>query len=373
MHTLSEMLLMHKDTVIAKISNSILEIEQPEMIPYFLLRTGDIVTWLNDRAIDSHRTNSRLLKRALRLQSKDDLDTVLYVHAATITDNYWVKRVDEEIIYQDVRFQTNIFDKLALYGDVNSLDHAPAPTPELTNIGSFEKCWTQKDGSWYMMKAGTPKEQFSELFAYQLGRYLGFDIAEYQYQDSYVISKDFTENGNYDFDPADGFAGSETDYLKIYRTIEKLCPEAAEAYVNMCYLDALIYNFDRHEYNFGLLRNSVTGNPVKLAPLFDHNLSLISRGYRTSKNHINDNMIMDFVSLIKALNRPIRLKAVDKTVLNRLCKNIPISLPRENGVHHPRSFVVDFVLSRQVSVLEKCKELVYAEKPQLIININPEL
>ena len=373
MHELSDMLLMHKDTAIAKINGGILETVQPGLMPYFLARTGDIVTWLRDRAIDSHRTNSRLLKRTLRLQSKDDLDTVLYVHGATITDHYWIKRTDEAITYQDVQFKTNIFDKLALYGDVNSLEKAPAPTPELTNIGSFEKCWTRKNGSWYMMKAGTPKEQFSELFAYRLGRYLGFDMAVYQYQDGYVISKDFTENGRYDFDPADGFVGDETDYLKIYNVISELCPQAANAYIDMCYLDALVYNFDRHEYNFGLLRDSETGQAVKLAPLFDHNLSLISRGYRESSNQANDRIVTDFVSFIKSLNRIVYIKPLDRLILNRICKNIPIPLQREANIYNPRSYVIDFVLSRQASVFEKCKDFMHTDQPLLTKAQEPEL
>ena len=55
--------------------------------------------------MDGHRANSRLLKRALRLERKDDLTTVLAVNAATITDNYWVKPLDDEALrYDDVPF-----------------------------------------------------------------------------------------------------------------------------------------------------------------------------------------------------------------------------------------------------------------------------
>lgn len=66
---------------------------------------GDIQAWLESRAVDGHRANSRLLKRALRLERKDDLTTVLAVNAATITDNYWVKPLDDEALrYDDVPF-----------------------------------------------------------------------------------------------------------------------------------------------------------------------------------------------------------------------------------------------------------------------------
>lgn len=355
MPELTNMLLMHKETVIAQVNNQHLKILNEKLMPYFLLRTGDITAWLRERAIDSHRTHSRILKRALRLKSKDDLEAVLYVHAATITDNYWIKQASEAITYADVRFKTNAFDRLALMGDVNSLDLPPEPTPEITNIGSFEKCWTQRGNQWYISKAGSPKEQFSEMFAWHVGRVLGFRVAEYEYEESYVISKDFTENGKYDFDPANGFSGEETDYFTIYKIIKALCPAAAQDYIKMCYLDALIYNFDRHEHNFGLLRDSETGSPVCLAPLFDHNLSLISRTYPTAKNYA-DMLVRDFAELLSAVNKPFAIQAFSRKTLAQICKAIPITLPRENGVHNPRPFVVDYVMNRQSAIFSLCKE-----------------
>ena len=60
-------------------------------LPLFLKNYSDLDSWLQTRAIDAHRANSRLLKRALRLAERDDVNTVLYVHGATITDNYWIR------------------------------------------------------------------------------------------------------------------------------------------------------------------------------------------------------------------------------------------------------------------------------------------
>ena len=349
------MLLMHRDSLIARAENKDIEIINRDLMPYFLLRTGDMEGWLRDRSIDSHRTHSRILKRALRLKSKDDLDAVLYVHAATITDNYWVKSEDEDISYSDVRFKTNAFGRLALMGDVDALEYPPAPTPEVTNIGSFEKCWIRENHRWYMLKAGTPKEQFSEMFAWHAGRALGFKMADYSYRDGYVMSLDFTENGRYDFDAANGFCGEETDYPVIYSKIRELCPEAAEDYIRMCYLDALINNFDRHEYNFGLLRDGTTGKPVGFAPLFDHNLSLISRSYPKSTNY-RDMLVRDFAGLLEDTGSRFAVKSLDRKTIAQILSEIPISLPRENGVYSPRAFVADYVLNRQKAIFDLCAE-----------------
>ena len=50
----------------------------------------------------------------------------------------------------------------------------------------------------------------------------------------------------------------------------------ADAIRDMLVFDALIYNEDRHFGNFGLLRNSHTGEVIAPAPLFDNGLSLFS-------------------------------------------------------------------------------------------------
>ena len=80
---------MSGDTLIAVIKNSEIIDCNEALLPLYLKRTRDIESWLASRAIDSHRTNSRLLKKVLRLRTSDDAETALAVNAATITDRYW--------------------------------------------------------------------------------------------------------------------------------------------------------------------------------------------------------------------------------------------------------------------------------------------
>lgn len=86
---------------------------------------------------DSHRANSRLLKKALRLAERDDISTVLSVNAVTITDNYWYRPEGSALAWEDVRFKENLFDRLALCGDPDSFSQRPSRTPELTNTGQL--------------------------------------------------------------------------------------------------------------------------------------------------------------------------------------------------------------------------------------------
>lgn len=47
------------------------------------------------------------------------------------------------------------------------------------------------------------------------------------------------------------------------------------AFRRMLVLDALIVNTDRHKGNYGILFQTDTLQPIKMAPVFDHNQSLL--------------------------------------------------------------------------------------------------
>ena len=51
------------------------------------------------------------------------------------------------------------------------------------------------------------------------------------------------------------------------------------------FYDALLFNGDRHNQNIGIIRDSLTGEILSLAPGFDYNLGLIASGVpRINKN-----------------------------------------------------------------------------------------
>jgi len=359
---MQDLLLLSKDTPIARIIGGALEPLLSDRLPLFLKRTGDADAWLKSRAIDNHRTNSRLLKRALRLANKDDLTTVMAVNAATITDNYWVKPIDDDFTkYDDVLFRENMFDELALTGDVNSFDQPPSKTPELTNIGSFEKCWRLENNVWWMYKAGRQEELFSELLAYHIGKALGFPIAEYMTAGDFIKSRDFTESADVDFEPAIGIIGDTSDYIKIYDALCQINPAIAAQYVVMCYFDGLIYNMDRHEHNFGILRSSDTGEILSLAPFFDHNIALISRGYPKSKP--NDALISDFTSLLKHTKKPICVRKLSESELLKLACKTQFTPPSTDDVPHPQEFIAKYLISRQSALESQNKDLLQLNTP----------
>jgi hypothetical protein len=241
---------MSADIPVVKIESGIVTDVNKELAPLYFLRSLDFTAWLESRAIDSHRTNSRLLKKALRLANKDDANTVLAVNAVTITDNYWFKEDSSTLTWEDVRFKENYFDMLALRGDFDSFNRPPSRTPELTNIGSFEKCWKLIDGKWWLYKTGNDFEYFSEIFIARLAEKLDFPIAKYELDEKYVRTLDFTNGNEFNFESAESLVGDNEFYEINFNTFFSVSKEIASDYLKMIYLDTICYNVDRHTKNY---------------------------------------------------------------------------------------------------------------------------
>lgn len=275
--------ILSGDTVVAVWKNGNLTVENDALLPLYLKRVKNAELWLETRAIDSHRANSRLLKKALRLAEKDDVSTVIHVNGATITDNYWIRPIESDLTYDDVKFTDDYFSNLALKGNYNSFNRAAnrrhSKTPELTNVGSFEKCWKLRDGRWWMYKKATHDEIFSELFVYELGSALGMNMAVYERGDKCIKSLDFTDGASLNFEPASSFMGDNEDYSDVVKALSGICPDAIPDYIRLIFMDTICANPDRHTNNFGLLRDTKKGSIIGLAPNYDNNMALISRGY----------------------------------------------------------------------------------------------
>ena len=290
------------NTLVAVWKNDRLTVLNETLLPLYLRKIQNADMWLETRAIDSHRTNSRLLKKALRLMERDDVSTVVHVNGATITDNYWIREIGSNLTHKDVKFSDDYFSNLALKGTYDSFNRAAnskrSKTPELTNIGSFEKCWKLRDGKWWMYKKATHEEMFSELFVYEFGKVLHMNMAVYERGEGCVRSLDFTDSASVNFEPASTFMGDTEEYSDVIQALEKLCPQAIPDYIRMIFMDTICANPDRHTNNFGLLRDLITGELIGFAPNYDNNMALIARGY-PSKPVAKDLLISLFNELME--------------------------------------------------------------------------
>lgn len=269
--------LMYKDIKIAKISqNNLIEVYKKDLLPVIMLNeeVGSFESWLETRVIDTHRTNSRHIRRRLSLKTEIPNEIVINSRAVSITDNYWLMFDNENKSFIEIREKlSDGLNTIALYGnDENVVFNIENITPELTNIGSFEKCWKLFDKNWYMIKKGSYKENFAEVLVSKIAKSLNFPVVEYTPIENgkLVKCKDFTENATYDFEPMFSFV---RDYWEMDNSI-KIIDELGyiKEFLNIIFVDALCYNIDRHTFNFGFLRKD--GQIIGIAPNFDNNLAL---------------------------------------------------------------------------------------------------
>ena len=336
--------IMSKDIPVAKITNNRVEILNEKLCPLCIARRKDFVGWLSSRAIDSHRTHSRLLKKVLRLKEYSDFETVLKFNAATITDTYWVLPETSDLTYKDVRYEENKFDLLALEGDSNAFSLPPSKTPELTNVGSFEKCWKRENNEWWLYKSGNEYEYFSELFICRLAESLNLPVAHYEYDGKYIKTKDFTGNAKVNLEPMWAIMGDNEDYNDTFNVLYDMNIKLVEQYLQLIWFDTICFNRDRHTSNFGFLRDPDTGEILSLAPNYDNNIALISDGIKSERSLLTKFLkeFLDENKKAKELLRNMCLPNITETLLNDILSNMPISIDDE--------FVKRFILNSQKDV-----------------------
>ncbi len=212
----------------------------------------------------------------------------------------------------------------------------------ITNVGSFEKCWKLKDGKWWMYKKANHEEMFSELFIYELGRSLGMNMAIYERGDGYIKSLDFTNSAAVNFEPASTFMGDNEDYIDVVKELEKLCPQAIPDYIRLIFMDTICANPDRHTNNFGLLRNINTGKFIGLAPNYDNNMALISRGY--------PNKISNKDLLIDLFNEFLTKYPQYYSIIPVLTREIISEIMTKLNMKVKTQLIVDWTLGRYKSI-----------------------
>lgn len=278
--------------------------------------------WADTRVIDPARVNSRLIKKISRIRQTDNLSTLYANHGVSITDSYWICDAQESISWDQVKPNSDKLFSLALTGQgFNSCDFEIQKhiTPELTNVGSFDKAWKKSSNGWLFVKAGTPDQNLSEILVSRIGKLFGMDMLTYWPSDdkSCTVSKDFTK-GIYCFEPMSYLVGDDEDYWHSYKILSRFSQAIAQKYLDILVLDAIVVNPDRHTNNYGLLRDHC-GNICDLAPNYDNNLAFIATGL---PEHLTTWMISDVVEFMKSYELAYTLKPVSYQDILHECQYV---------------------------------------------------
>ena len=272
--------------------------ENEDYAPFGLIKMNEIDKvefnkWWKNRQIPASRKGLKEVLHNSNVYDKDNFDLLdAKAYCLSLSDQYWVKGVDEEISWESINFFDNEFSedigKILFNGGKTALN-LNLNTPDMTSNGNYEKRWKIIDGERYVLKAGSKiynPEPFNELIATKLYEIL-LNKEEYvEYSVIFDNDKAISKCKNFitkdtELVPAwkineyYEFLDDEDKYTHYIRCLNNLGIKDAETLTDkMIVCDYIIANKDRHFNNFGVIRDVNTLKFIGVAPIFDNGCSL---------------------------------------------------------------------------------------------------
>ena len=266
--------------------------------PFGLIKNDEIDKqefnkWWKNRQIPASRKGLKEVLYNSNVYDKDNFDLLdAKAYCLSLSDQYWVKGVDEDISWESINFFDNEFSedigKILFNGGKTPLN-LNLNTPDMTSNGNYEKRWKIIDEERYLLKAGSKiynQEPFNELIATKLyERILNKDeYVEYSviFNDDKAISKckNFITKDTelvpaWKINEYYSVLNGENKYTHYIRCLNNLGIRNAETLIDkMIVCDYIIANKDRHFNNFGVIRDVNTLKFTCVAPIFDNGCSL---------------------------------------------------------------------------------------------------
>lgn len=294
--------LMHKDIVVAEITLdsatcSIIKIgnlnEASHLPVGVTVKKGEanrtaLNEWWSNRSIPTSRQGIRNALQDLNVATPQALlDKSL---GLSLSDQYWICPKDSPLTWSKVNFFENSFsDDVGniLFGKDTQSDVISLMSPDNTSDGWLRKKWTIINGKRSLVKGGSganQQEPYNEVIASAIMRRLGIPHVPYT----------LTMLDGYPFSVCEDFVTPHTElisawyimqtqkkenHVSVYQHYSNCCEALGIADISehldyMIIVDYLIANEDRHQNNFGVLRNADTLQWLGAAPIYDSGSSL---------------------------------------------------------------------------------------------------
>lgn len=253
--------------------------------------------WWIDRSIPASRSGVRRALETLNLANTQMLLTRCF--GLSLSDQYWVKPQGSDLQWERINFFTNPFSEDigdVLLGKATDRANFDFHSPDNTSDGFLKKRWKIIDRKRCLLKAGSNpfmQQPFNEVVASLVAERLGIPHIPYTllWDDGvpYSACEDFITP---DTELVSAWrvmqSRKKDNSTSVYRHYLNCCealgvPGIEHAVDQMIVLDYLIANEDRHQNNFGLIRNADTLEWIGAAPIFDSGSSL---GYDKLPNQI---------------------------------------------------------------------------------------
>ncbi len=293
--------LMHKNIIVAKLDidddtgfiNKVYEVVEPDHFPIGAYIKGMVEKnvlndWWVDRSIPASRSGVTKALDVLGVQSTKAL--LVKCFGLSLSDQYWIKPDDKDLEWKDINFFDNVFSEdigNVLLGKAGKSPKFDFCSPDNTSDGCLKKQWKIIDGERCLIKGGSApfmQQPFNEVIATRIMEILDIPHVPYTltWDDGkpYSICKDFITRDT-ELVSAWRIMKTEKQYpsISVYQHYcncsKKLGISNIQQLLDkMIVLDYIIANEDRHQNNFGLIRNADTLEFIGVAPIFDSGSSL---------------------------------------------------------------------------------------------------
>ena len=265
---------MLMDTKVLNIET--LEVYNKNLLPFYLrkdLTRQRLVTWLSMRTVTLTRTQIKLLLNLISFPQNQDQESLAWIaimnRAITVEDSYWLNDTDCKYMWKDMnplyhkRGETML--PVLMSKDIKDISFE---TVELTTKGSSDKGWFRHNNCFYLFKTKRWQQEVDASLCLDCLNIDHVTYKPYTYDGIEGCICSNMSNDKYSRVTAAEVRDSFDDYSEFIKFVVNIDPVG---FYNMCVVDYLIANQDRHGENWGFYMNNETGELVKLHSLFDHN------------------------------------------------------------------------------------------------------
>ena len=304
---MSKYILMHKDNPVAALEideasgviSAIGEVYAEEHIPLGItvkrgrIERSELNDWWKGRAIPASRSGIKTVLEDLQIATTQRL--LEKCLGLSLSDQYWICPQSRNLKWSEINFFFNNFsDDMGniLFGKVSSgemilNDEISLMSPDNTSDGWLKKKWKIINGKRCLIKGGSgaiQQEPYNEVIASKIMERL--DIPHVKY--SLIMEEEYPYSICEDFiTPQTELISAwyvmqtekKPNHISVYQHYVNCCeklgiPKIKESLDQMMVVDYLIANEDRHQNNFGVIRDVKKLNFIGSAPLFDSGTSL---------------------------------------------------------------------------------------------------
>jgi len=250
---------------------------------------GLLNEWWGGRSIPASRDGIELALSNIGIFGPALLLSKCY--GLSLSDQYWICPHGTDLQWGAINFFDNEFSTdmgEILFGhEPTNVEQVNMLSPDNTSDGWLRKKWIIADGKRILMKGGSgdyQQEPLNELIACTVMRRLG--ISHVNYTLTFDSGKPYSLCENFitaktELISADRVrrtlkqGGNDSPYTHLLRCCDELgIPDVRAGIDKMLVADYIIANTDRHNNNFGFIRNADTLEWLGLAPIYDSGTSL---------------------------------------------------------------------------------------------------